>query len=338
MANKDYDEIVLKYQQMAKSRKESGDIDINDYLPSIYEMIKEDCVWDALESIQKDLSNTKDDKEAIASYIEDPPISKPGYYEDEQCFVLSARKFLVNEGDWDLGNITGDTWTFNIDDVSAGNESFTVNNKTYDTFKNYAIDNLKIQSSNFQVRSASLTASNICHYTACSFKDPEIITLDYGIAKDKGYTIMPHKINKNKAKNPDKWTITNYKSTDKIRLLKYNDSYFQIIEDMNAKDYMKDVDSKDGSQSFVIAASSKWGSETIKDGYKAQYRAREIISNSKIDDIIIIVDRNAAVGKKISKKNLYYNSFFFSPDLLGRLIDDVFNRDIMDFELSSEQL
>ena len=338
MANKDYDEIVLKYQQMAKSRKESGDIDINDYLPSIYEMIKEDCVWDALESIQKDLSNTKDDKEAIASYIEDPPISKPGYYENEQCFVLSARKFLVNEGDWDLGNITGDTWTFNIDDVSAGNESFTVNNKTYDTFKNYAIDNLKIQSSNFQVRSASLTASNICHYTACSFKDPEIITLDYGIAKDKGYTIMPHKINKNKAKNPDKWTITNYKSTDKIRLLKYNDSYFQIIEDMNAKDYMKDVDSKDGSQSFVIAASSKWGSETIKDGYKAQYRAREIISNSKIDDIIIIVDRNAAVGKKISKKNLYYNSFFFSPDLLGQLIDDVFNRDIMDFDLSSAQL
>ena len=54
MANKDYDEIVLKYQQMVKSRKESGDIDINDYLPRIYEMIKEDCVWDALESIQKD--------------------------------------------------------------------------------------------------------------------------------------------------------------------------------------------------------------------------------------------------------------------------------------------
>ena len=96
-SNKDYDEIVKKYQQMTKSRKESYDIDINKFLPSIEDMLKEDCVWDVLESYQKDLSKKKDKVEDVAYYTEKPPITKLGYHEKEECFVLRANKFKVDK-------------------------------------------------------------------------------------------------------------------------------------------------------------------------------------------------------------------------------------------------
>lgn len=340
MTNINYDEIVKKYQQMVKSRKESGDIDINDYLPNINEMIKEDCVWDVVKSIQKDLGDKKSSKEDAAYYIEKPPITKPGYYEDKQCFVLKAKKFKASKGDWDLGNITGDTWTFNIDDLSVGG-SFTVNDKTYNSFKNYAIDNQKINCANLQVRSASITASKICHYTACALpNDKGIKTVQekYATAVLKRYNVLPHKINKNKSKDPDKWIITNYKDNDVINFLNYNGTYCQIIKDLNAKDYLQDETKKSNYSYFVIAASNDWGSETLRDGYKAQYRVRKLIENKNIKDIIVILDRNAAIGKKIEKTSLYYNSFFFNPSLVGQLINDVFSKDIMDFSLASADI
>ena len=68
-SNKDYDKIVKKYQQMTKSRKESYDIDINKFLPSIEDMLKEDCVWDALESIQKDYDKLLEQQSKLEDYI-----------------------------------------------------------------------------------------------------------------------------------------------------------------------------------------------------------------------------------------------------------------------------
>ena len=104
---------------------------------------------------------------------------------------------------------------------------------------------------------------------------------------------MPHKINRNKSDDPAKWTITDYKEGDNIRLLENSGSYFQIIDDLNAKDYVEDVDIKDGYNYYVIAASNNFGSETVKDGYKAQSKVKEIIENKDIKDIIVIIDRNA---------------------------------------------
>ena len=333
-SNKDYDKIVKKYQQMTKSRKESYDIDINKFLPSIEDMLKEDCVWDVLESYQKDLSKKKDKVEDVAYYTEKPPITKLGYHEKEECFVLRANKFKVDKGAWALGNITGDTWAFDLDDLNAGG-SFTVNDTTYKTFKEYAHTNNKITCRNLQVRSASISASKICHYTACAikYKDQDIKTVDHKTAQIRGYVVMPHKINRNKSSDPRKWTITNYKDDDKLRFLKTGNTYCQIIEDMNAKDYLEDVTIDKETATYVIAASNDWGSETIKDGYEAQARVREIIEKKEIEDIIVILDRNAVIGKKIEKKALYYNSFFFSPAILGQLIDDIFRRDIMKFDL-----
>ena len=149
---------------------------------------------------------------------------------------------------------------------------------------------------------------------------------------------MPHKIQRNGSSDPNKWTITSYRGDEKLRFLKSGNKYFQIIEDMDARDYMDPDDPKRKDESlahYVLAASNDWGSETIKDGYKAQARVKNLIENKKIKDIVIIVDRNAAIGKKIEKTSLYYNSFLFNPNLVGQLINDMFKRDISDFSLAT---
>ena len=333
-----YDQVVKKYQQMVTSRKESYDIDINDYLPSINEMLKEDCVWDVIDSVKDNLGDKDSSKEQAAYYTEKPPLTKAGYYEDKQCFVFHASKFNTDKSSWDLGNVEGDTWTFKISDLDCG-DPFTINNVTYKTFQEYALENQQIKCANIQIKSASVNTSNICHYTVCpvSNNNTNIITMDYKAALLRGYCVMPHKINRNKSNDPAKWTITEYKDGDYIRLLGNSGSYFQIIEDLDARDYIEDTDIKDGYTYYVIAASNNFGSETVKDGYKAQSKVKEIIENKDIKDIVVIVDRNAMIGNKIPKTPMYYNSFIFDPKIVGKLVDDIFNRDIMDFSLATAE-
>ncbi|MGM9543911.1 MAG: hypothetical protein ACI3T9_02900, partial [Romboutsia timonensis] len=339
MANVDYEEITKKYQQMAKSRRESGDININDYLPSIYDMIKEDCVWSALKSMQSEISDTKDEEEDIAYYSEKPPTTELGYHEDSQCFVLHANKFKVNKGDWDLGVIDGDTWTFKLSDLSTGS-SFKINNKEYNTFKDYVSDQ-DISCSNIQIRAIGIDASEICHYTTCVVpKNTEVKIESYERAVRKGYIVKPHKINRHKSSNPDDWTITNYDNDEHLKFLNYNGTYYQIEEDYNADDYLTDVDyDHTKNKSYVIVASNEWGSESIKDGYTAQYRAREIIENKNIKDIIVIVDRNTVTGRRINNnKYKYYNSFLYTAKNIETMIDELANRDIMNFSLASAEM
>ena len=86
-----YDQAVKKYQQMVTSRKESYDIDINDYLPSISEMLKEDCVWDVLDSMKENLG----DKEIIV-FMHYPPITKAKVISQQEAeFVELMKKYNV---------------------------------------------------------------------------------------------------------------------------------------------------------------------------------------------------------------------------------------------------
>ena len=51
---------------------------------------------------------------------------------------------------------------------------------------------------------------------------------------------------------------------------------------MNAKDYLEDTTIDKETAAYVIVGSNDWGSETIKDGYEAQARVREIIEKKDI--------------------------------------------------------
>lgn len=334
----DYDEILKKYQSMASTRKEYKDIDINDYLPSIADMLKEDCVWDVLKDMGKEVNNGKDEAKDIAYYTEEPPIMTPGYYEEERCFVLRASEFNTNgDKSYELGEIDGDTWSFNLDKLST-NGSFTINGKKYESYKEYAISR-GLDCANLEIRTVGIDTAEICHYTVVAVYDKNnIVEIKYKdidkTNRDNSYHFNPFKINKNNSKNPDKWIIKEYEPNEKIRFIKQDTTYFQIMEDMNAENYIDpDVEKDSTATYYVIAGAGKsWGSETIRDGYKAQYRVRELVEHKNLKDIITIIDQNTTLGRKTTPGHVYYNSFFFADKNIETLIYD-FKRSVKDIPL-----
>ena len=336
MANTDYDKVIDKYKDMLQVRKENGDIDINDFLPDINDMIKEDCIWDVFNSFQKELSDEDDNVEDVAYFTEAPPITTPGYYEDSQCFVLrvNGNKLAITDKEWELGNADGDTWPFYLNDLNVGG-SFTINGNTYSSFKDYAISN-NILTDKIAVRSVAIDASEILHYTTCLVPNDNmnIVTVDYHTAVLRGYTVMPYKLNRNGSNKPSDWSVEEYSDNDYMSFVEYNGSYFQIAKDMKASDY--GVSDKDGYTSYVIVGSSDWGKETLLDGYKAQQRAKEILESGKIKDMIVILDRNTVIGERVSGTgSRYYNSFFFSYRNVGTLVKELFNGETMKFSMDS---
>ena len=336
MSKSEYNDILKKYQDMVQSRKECADIDIDDFLPSINEMIKEDCVWDVLKDIEKDLSGKKNKTEDVAYYTEDPPIKKPGYYADQQCFVLrvSSKKLAIKENDWALGNIDGDTWKFKLDDLDVGG-AFTINDKEYASYKDYAIDNL-IECKNLTVRSASIDASEICHFTPIVVENrimPQQMT--YGQAMSDGCAVMAHDLKFNDSMNPTDWEVRDWEMDDRILVYNNNGTYQQVIQELGEMDFGLDI--KEGYKQFVLASGGKWGSETILDGYRAQQKAREIFEHKNIKDMIVILDRNTVVGERINSGSgiRYYNTMFFSFDNIASLIKDVFSGDCMNYKLAT---
>ena len=337
-AGTDYDDIITKYSGMLQSRRENGDIDITKFLPDINEMIQEDCVWDVYNSLQNELGG-ESDLEKTAYYTEAPPITTPGYYEDSQCFVLrvnGAKLASSKESDWEMGFIDGDTWPFYLKDLDSGG-SFTIRGKTYANYKEYAEAN-NIACDKIQIRSVAMNTSEICHYTPtlADNNNTNIITVTYEQAVMKGYSVMPYKLNKNKSSDPSKWSVESYKDDDYISFLESGGSYFQIAKEFNAKNYFSAEALKKNVTPYVIVGNNDWGRETLVDGYKAQQKAKKILQNKNIKDMIVILDRQTVVGERIpGTSNKYYNSFFYSYKNINKLVKEIWNGDIMDFKMNS---
>ena len=331
-----YDDTAKKYQQMVKVRKESCDIDINDYLPNIYEMIKEDCVWEAIENIQKEFSKTPEAGEKIAYYSEAPPTTTPGYYESANCFVLrcSPGTFKNSNIEWELGEADGDTWPIPVSYLDAGG-AFTINDKTYNTFEEYTTAN-GLNCKKLSLRSCCIDASEVCHYiTYSTNKSHAIHHATYETAVLRGYNVMPFKINTKGSKDPDKWKYTDYDKNDQLNFIKSGNSYYQIVDHVDGSKWADD----DATSSYVLYmnTTSGIGKNTLADGYKAQERARQILEHDKIKDIIVVLDRNVVLGKKLPSSNILYNSFMYDPTIVIDIYKQIRDENIMDFTLKTAE-
>ena len=335
-----YEDLIAKYKTMLDVRKENYAIDINKFLPNISDMLKEDCVWDVLKDIEKEINGTrKNNVEKTAYYVEDPPMVKPGYYPDQNCFVLKhdIDKIKFSDKAWQFGEIDGTHWYFDIVGIDVGG-SFTVDKKEYNSFEeylqannvNYTIseDENGNNTSKLTIVSAGAKAASIPRFATQKVKDiNKIKKATVSTAKLNGYSYMPHKINRNNSDDPTKWTITNYKDDEELQFYVASDgSYHQIVTDINAKEIIKSqgktVSDDDNYYTIVADTSSKWGSETVIDGYRAQRRVRELLSNSKIKSVISVVDRNVMIGQKVSSGMPYYNSVLFPFRNISTLIKD----------------
>lgn len=334
----DYEKLISKYKNMVDIRKENYAVDINKYLPSISEMLKEDCVWDVLESMQKEIDSSSKQKEKAAYYFEDPPLLTPGYHEKENCFVLKCNKSLLSYSDKEkqFGEFDGSHWYFELNSLDTDG-SFTVNNKEYATFEDYLKANkvsYDIDDGKLTIVSAGIASSSIPRFAVQAVKDKSRIKkVKVSSARLNGYTMLPHKINTNNSKDPLKWTISNYDNDEEIEFyVSSNGSYNQIFSGINAKEAIK---SQGGTLSegvtyhtIVVETNSSWGSETVKDGYKAQNRAYELLTNNKVKDILLVVDRNVLIGGKTGgNTSYYYNSALFTLQNIQTLISDFFSTD-----------
>ena len=82
MAN-NLSDIRDKWAEMKVSKVENTDMDIEDFVPNIYEMIKEDCITEYLGSISDSLNKGKDDYKNVAYYCE-ASYSFFLFYEDKE--------------------------------------------------------------------------------------------------------------------------------------------------------------------------------------------------------------------------------------------------------------
>ena len=71
MAN-NLSDIRDKWAEMKISKVENSEIDIEDFVPNIYDMIKEDCITEYLGSISESLNKGQDDSKNVAYYCEAP--------------------------------------------------------------------------------------------------------------------------------------------------------------------------------------------------------------------------------------------------------------------------
>ena len=334
-----YEGLLSKYRTMLDVRKENYAIDINKFLPNISDMLKEDCVWDVLKDIEKEINGSKRNVEQTAYYVEDPPMVKPGYYPDQNCFVLKhdIDRIKFSDKAWQFGEIDGTHWYFDIVGINIGG-SFTVNEKEYNNFEeylqannvNYIIDEDEDgnNTSKLTIVSAGAKAASIPRFATQRVKDKKrIVKAKASTAKLNGYVMMPHKINRNGSNDPTQWEITNYKDDEELQFYEASDkTCYQIITDINAKDIIKSQgeSTSDDENYYTIVAetSSNWGSETVRDGYKAQRRVRDLLTNSKVKDVISVIDRNVLSGKKVSSGMPYYNSMLFAFKNIQTLIKD----------------
>lgn len=134
-----YDEMLKKYRDIANTQS-SFDITEGFDTPTMGEMIEEDLAYDAMMKVLENIDGDSDPAKA-AFYI-DPPYSESlGYHDDVGAFVVNAkvRKHIYNGIDvsWRWHYNDGDTLHFYLKDVDGGNKSFVINNREYNSVKEY---------------------------------------------------------------------------------------------------------------------------------------------------------------------------------------------------------
>ena len=110
-------ELSEKYKKIKKNRQQYNTVDISNFLPTLNEMIKEDCVIDILEDNAKQL-NSKDNSMDAAYYTKTPFATEPGYYKDQDVFVIKTTP-VSTDSTWNLNKADGDTLNFYLNNMDT---------------------------------------------------------------------------------------------------------------------------------------------------------------------------------------------------------------------------
>lgn len=344
MAN-NLSDIRDKWAEMKVSKVENTDIDIEDFVPNIYEMIKEDCITEYLGSISDSLNKGKDDYKNVAYYCEAPYSETLGYDDKEKVWVLSVDGIEYNKNMFDMGSIDGDTYGFSFSDIDDGGKSATIGSKTYKGFEDY-IKSMNCVSSGgddrggIKVRAAGVDCAEIPHYEAVVVynKDTELEALTWdqieGLAVSKKAEIQyaPYLINKNKSDDPNKWTLSERDKLHSVLFYKNKQdgitTYLEVVKKDASYLFSSSSDYAGGTPMLVVGAGKSWGKDTVLDGYKAQKRIKELLIDKKssIQDMILILDAHTTTAVRTAPTYTCYTSLYYFPETVKNIIQSWINK------------
>lgn len=319
-----YSELAEKYKKMIDSRQKYNTVSVDDFIPNIEEMIKEDCVLDILE----DMSSTKGDEKLDMAYYSSAPFSSdPGYYSKENVFVLEANNIASNSYSWILGDIDGKTINFYLESLNIQGK-FTFKGSTYESFEDYIQKQCaSTDRTSISLRLAGINTQEIIHYGVVTIVPTEEKIKKYTLGElrkfkndGKDCNFLDYNIDKHNTDNPDKWTLNERKDSVKVNVYEKNGSYYEVINNnvINAKNI---VDSSiDVGEPITIVVKNATTKDTILDGYKAQYRVKELLESDKIQNMILVIDANSQNYTKTYPTYTVYQTLYKFGDNVKNLI------------------
>lgn len=329
-------DLSKKYKEMKKSRQESNVIDINNFLPTLNEMIKEDCVIDVLQDTAKKL-NDKDKAMDAAYYTQNPYSEDNGYYESQGIFVINPGAPASNNATWEYNKFDGDTVDFYLSNINT-NGKFTIDGVTYESYEDYVAKKCIASSNSYDrskisVRFAGYNAAEIPHYESVliynqdSIKKMTIKELKDLKAKGENAQFLTFDIDKHKyVDNPEKWTVKERSDDKEVDVYVREDdgkkNYYEIDNSKDAKTYLKLDALKDHKDYIpkVIVFTNSSTKDTVLDGYKAQYRLRNLIVGDSVSEWKLVLDANSQSYTKTYPTYTVYQTLYKAPENIKNLI------------------
>ena len=292
-------------------------------LPEMGEYYDEDLIKEYASSINQSQPKT------VLYYMEDPFTTSLGYHADQGAFVLKAKPVIkstdstthcTGQRQEELNKMDADTISFYLEDgLNDGGNAFTINNKTYKSFKDYAyqkMDTSSFQNKIFKIRTIGINAPEVVHYSSGPLKVNDITTrfkeltysqmqqennIVYQVNKSRdaktkyGFMLINNKwrevkdYNSNKIHKQDGWDNTTYF----IENVKAN-GFAGLDPYSTALDYSGPKESQDNVYYFIYvdtdAQTASDNKNGIDLGQAATDKALELLNIAQ--DIRIVIDAN----------------------------------------------
>ncbi len=327
-------ELSEKYKKIKKNRQQYNTVDISNFLPTLNEMIKEDCVIDVLEDNAKQLNN-KDNSMDAAYYTKTPFAIEPGYYKDQDVFVIKTTP-VSTDSTWGLNKADGDTLNFYLNNMDT-NGGFDFHNHHYNSFEDYIVKQCvttsnSIDRSSVSLRFAGINAPEIPHYEAAliynksNIQKMKISELKDLKAKGENAQFLDYTINKNGSSNPDKWTTKSRSDNTEVEVYVKEDedkkNYYEIVNNVDATKYigLSNLNSHKDYIAKTIVFTNASTKDNVLEGYKAQYKLKNLIENNKVQDWRLVVDGASQTYTKTYPTYTVYQSLYKTPDNIKNLI------------------
>jgi hypothetical protein len=277
-------------------------------LPDMGDYYDEDLMEEYMKTV--DSAAPKD----AAFYIEEPFSTELGYHEDYEVFVLKADAIIAKNDSAhntdkgkkyeELNIIDGDTIRYYVDSIKDGGNSFTINDVTYKSFKDYYYNLVTPEAflnNALIIRSVGINAPEVSHRELTGLLPEKIKTNVKSFPKSEfeNNSDFIYEINKTRDK-------------DNYDFIKIKNSWYEIVETYDANPYPLSSDDEEkinsksitnqGGKFYAYVALDDQLTSNVLNGVNTGEQASKMVRDllNKATDMRLLVD-----AKEISNTTNY---------------------------------